>query len=390
MSSMLEQAIIDAEALKEAAIKNAEAAIIEKYSRDIKNAVDYLLEAEGEEDDLGLEDLGAGDEIGDMSMSPPEDVLPGVTSAVTDGEKLCPCPDDGEEIVVDFNQLAAMADAEMGGDMNAPGSTEPDMGLDMDGLLDDEEEEEVPLTEELIASTIEEVFGLSKEGKNPFKKDDKKNKLMVDEEEEEDEELSEEFINSAIEEAIEEVLRVDIKPVPSGTVMGAQANPVELKAQEDAIIARMRDTEFAKKEKERLKAVKDLKDLQEKYEAKNQKIDDAMKVISRLQEKLNQTNILNAKLLYTNKILNSDSLNERQKEKVVEAISRAGTVEEAKMIFETLQSTVQSSRDKRQPKSLSEAVVRNSSTFMPRRTEVLQESQLPEVDRWAILAGIKK
>jgi len=387
---MLEQAIIDAEALKEAAIKNAEAAIIEKYSRDIKNAVDYLLEAEGEEDDLGLEDLGAGDEIGDMSMSPPEDVLPGVTSAVTDGEKLCPCPDDGEEIVVDFNQLAAMADAEMGGDMNAPGSTEPDMGLDMDGLLDDEEEEEVPLTEELIASTIEEVFGLSKEGKNPFKKDDKKNKLMVDEEEEEDEELSEEFINSAIEEAIEEVLRVDIKPVPSGTVMGAQANPVELKAQEDAIIARMRDTEFAKKEKERLKAVKDLKDLQEKYEAKNQKIDDAMKVISRLQEKLNQTNILNAKLLYTNKILNSDSLNERQKEKVVEAISRAGTVEEAKMIFETLQSTVQSSRDKRQPKSLSEAVVRNSSTFMPRRTEVLQESQLPEVDRWAILAGIKK
>ena len=44
MSNMLEQAIIDAEALKEVAIKNAEAAIVEKYSDDIKEAVNQLLE----------------------------------------------------------------------------------------------------------------------------------------------------------------------------------------------------------------------------------------------------------------------------------------------------------------------------------------------------------
>ena len=44
MSNMLEQAIVDAEALKEVAIKNAEAAIVEKYSDDIKKAVDQLLE----------------------------------------------------------------------------------------------------------------------------------------------------------------------------------------------------------------------------------------------------------------------------------------------------------------------------------------------------------
>ena len=44
MSSMLEQAIIDATALKEAAVRNAEQEIIEKYSQDIKEAVDALLE----------------------------------------------------------------------------------------------------------------------------------------------------------------------------------------------------------------------------------------------------------------------------------------------------------------------------------------------------------
>jgi len=377
---MLEQAIIDAEALKAAAIKNAEAAIIEKYSANIKNAVDFLLEAE--EDELGLggeEDPMAGDLGMGMDDSPPEDVMPGIPSATTGGEKLCPCPDDGDEIVVDFNSLAAAAEAELGGDMDAPGSMEPDMGmddLDLGGLGDEEEEQ--PLTEDIIESLLDEVLGEMMSAE-----EDEEEPV---EEEEDEEELTEELIASAI----EEVLKVDFKAVPSGTVMGAQANPVELKAQQDAMIAKMRDTEFAKKEKEHQKAIKDLVSLQEKNLAKDKKIKDAMKVIDLLQKKLNETNLINAKLLYTNKVLNSDSLNERQKEKVVDAISRAGTVQEAKVIFETLQGTVQSDRNKRQPKSLSEAVTRTSSTFMPRRTEVLQESQLPEVDRWAILAGIKK
>ena len=45
MSSMLEQAIVDAQALKEAALKNAEQAVIDKYSTEIKAAVEELLES---------------------------------------------------------------------------------------------------------------------------------------------------------------------------------------------------------------------------------------------------------------------------------------------------------------------------------------------------------
>ena len=47
MSSMLEQAIIDAAALREAAIKNAEQAVIEKYAPEVKAAVNALLEGNG-------------------------------------------------------------------------------------------------------------------------------------------------------------------------------------------------------------------------------------------------------------------------------------------------------------------------------------------------------
>ena len=52
-STLLEQAIVDASALKEAAIKNAEASLVERYADDIKEAVTSLLEAP-EDDPLGM------------------------------------------------------------------------------------------------------------------------------------------------------------------------------------------------------------------------------------------------------------------------------------------------------------------------------------------------
>ena len=61
MSSMLEQSIVDATALREAAIQSAEQAVVEKYSNQIKETVEELLEQE--EMDLGG-DLGGGLDLG--------------------------------------------------------------------------------------------------------------------------------------------------------------------------------------------------------------------------------------------------------------------------------------------------------------------------------------
>ena len=44
MSNMLEQAIVDAKALREAAVKSAESAIVEKYNSEVKDALHKLLE----------------------------------------------------------------------------------------------------------------------------------------------------------------------------------------------------------------------------------------------------------------------------------------------------------------------------------------------------------
>ena len=62
MSSLLEEAIVDAKALKEAALKNAETAVLEKYARDVKSALNTLLEQE--EDPMDMGELGGDLDIG--------------------------------------------------------------------------------------------------------------------------------------------------------------------------------------------------------------------------------------------------------------------------------------------------------------------------------------
>jgi hypothetical protein len=372
---MLEQAIIDAGALKEAAMKNAEAAVIEKYADNIREAVDALLEQEDElelEDELDEEvgELGmmGGDEFGAEDGPVPVDTIPDATPALSDGENLCACPEEDEEITIDFNQLAAAVEKE-------EAALEGDEFGDLDDFSLPGEEDEF------------DEFALEES-------EDKSEDNEEITEEEDEEELSEEekLIASFIEEELKELdekLTVDHEPVPTGNVIGHGVPAAVAKAEADEALAAMRDTEKAEEFKKTQKVVKDLQEQVKKLSsAYNENKTKYIKVINHLKEKVEKTNLSNAKLLYTNRILNSGSLNERQINKVVEAISNANTVEEAKIIYETLQSAVQSSRIKRGPESLSEAISKRSSPFLPRQEKPVA-SDNNELNRWKHLAGIK-
>ena len=85
MPSMLEQAIIDASNLREAALKNAEAAVVEKYASEVKEAVTAILE---------------------------QDEIPGAEpelSAIVDDAPAAHDPDmeDDEVVVLDLDQIIA-------------------------------------------------------------------------------------------------------------------------------------------------------------------------------------------------------------------------------------------------------------------------------------------
>ena len=87
-------------------------------------------------------------------------------------------------------------------------------------------------------------------------------------------------------------------------------------------------------------------------------------LIVEAKDQLTKLNLENAKLVYQNKALNSASLNERQKTQIVEAVQSANSVEEASMIFETIQNAVGSAPDQRtRPQTLREAVQRPTSFY---------------------------
>ena len=319
MPTLLEQAIIDAQELRDAALKNAESTILEKYNNEVKNVVETLLEQEEEM-------VGAMEEP---------------AFAAAEEEEMCPCPDKEEEEVVTFSldDLKAMAD-----ELEGEPVGQEDLMADL-GMEPEEEEETLPLQEE----------------------------LELDEEEIE---LDEDSIKELVEELV-----VDVMPVKTGWLATPQG---EMQYAEELELARLASTEA----QEEIKALKDARDrltiTNESLTSDNKKL---VEGILALKEKVEETLLENAKLLYMNQALNSASLNERQKSNVVESIRKADSVEEAKVIYETLQSAAGDST-RRKPKSLSEAISRPSSTLPRRRKERAQGETIAK-DRFQRLAGLK-
>jgi hypothetical protein len=79
--------------------------------------------------------------------------------------------------------------------------------------------------------------------------------------------------------------------------------------------------------------------------AESSKLNEALKTINVLKSELNEINLLNAKLLYTNKIFKSKNLNESQKVKVLTSFDKAKNVGEVKMVFETLNEGIKVSKN---------------------------------------------
>ena len=109
MSNLLDQAIIDAEALKEVAMKNAEATILEKFSDQIKEAVEQILDEEPGDEDSGIEGMEA-DQLDDEA----ESVLDQLDPGDAEGAEMCACPDLEDQTIVKIDLDALEAGEEDG------------------------------------------------------------------------------------------------------------------------------------------------------------------------------------------------------------------------------------------------------------------------------------
>jgi len=346
MSSLLEQAIVDAAALKEAALKNAETAVLEKYSAEVKNALGNLLEQ-----DIGM----PGAEASSADIGFIEDVPLAHEDVAIDGVE------DEEVIEIDFNDLKARL------------ASEEEAGLEPDPseLLGSEEvAEEIFGAEDPMAPAAPTAFP----DQDATAPDSPALYEKVD--------VSDELID-----AIAEELTVDVAarlggwaPVASGET---QAHAQEMAVEEEAADAQ--SPEVTAEEDKNLELYESrLADLQNE-------VGGLKSLLGEAKDQLNILILENAKLLYQNKALNSASLNERQKEKIVEAVRNASSVEETRMLFETLQSAV-GSRTTRRTESLREAVSRPTTTMLlsSNRSSDASTTVDPNMDRMLRLAGLKQ
>lgn len=362
MSSLLEQAIIDAQQLREAALKSAEAAVTEKYSSEIKSIMQELINEE-------LGDPTIEEEEDPVASSGAADAVP---PAALDGEDLCPCPDDVDgdsedrEIEIDLDQLVNMASQKA-----ASSSEASPQDLDQQPL------------EEVATEETEETIS---EDEEPLEEESLEEDVEITLDEDLDINLTEEDIMGILSEMD---INVDLEAVARGWAGQSRAESEEQIHQN---LAALKDTEKGEERKELLNKIDEL---EESIKHSKATLEEYKTLAENLAEKLENVNLANAKLLYINKTLGTPSLNERQTQNIVEAISKANTVEEAKVIFETLQSTVgASSKREALPQSLSEAVNRKKPAMLvsrPRRSEQTNDKVMQNfADRMRKLAGINK
>ena len=250
-----------------------------------------------------------------------------------------------------------------------------------------EESPEEPLItvnlEELTQEFMEEI---QKEGE--LNADEMIEHEDLAEEIDSEEKMNEEFeIDESELAEIFEKVEVDVTSQKSGWLETPTSEIAE--AEDEAEAKDMQEEDQDDEEKKELE--ESLEKLQKSYMSLSKENKKYKSIVLQLKNSVNEVNTQNAKLLYTNQALNSTSLNERQKSKIVEAIDKAGSVEEAKVIYETLQSAVGSSVHKnREPKSLSEAVNKRPSTLLASRKRETAPASEPFLERMQALAGIKK
>ena len=376
MSNLLERAIIDAKALKEAALKNAEQLVIEKYSLEVKEAMNQLLEADDQAD--AMADL-FGDEDADLEMGTeePESMEASAEPTIKPGDLEAQIPDaflseDDEIISIQLNSIEdeiddeeetlfggddKLDDTEIGIDIQADDEISADADFDtgMDDMM--AADTGADLTADLMEEILEEM-GLNEE------------EIDLDE--------------------LMEAVRVDFEPVKSGWA----GTPEKIMQEyESMLLAREQDSKVKEENEELRKTVASLQNENKTLSSAALKLQEQNKEFSAafetLQEKLETMNVSNAKLLYINQALENASLNERQKRKIVEAISKAGTVQEAKIVFETMNDTVATTSDVKKEATLSEMVSRKSSLLVAARKEQTQKDANPLFNRMQALAGIK-
>ena len=308
MDDLLKEAIADAKAVRETALENAKLALQEAFTPKLQNMLSQKIQMEMEDEDEKM------DEMEDEEMEDEDDMEERSMMKAGDED---PSDDHSEEMEEEEEEDMDEGIIEIDGVKYAPVVAEEE-DEEMDETVKEEEEEDMDENADLdLEAVIKELEEELEEG-------------------EEKEDMEEQSKSSGIGAGDNKVNKVS---------SGDEEDPGKGKLKEEKEEEEMdEDIDLD----EVLKALSEEEDEEEKMDEVSQlksDLEEHRSVIETLRGKLNEVNLLNAKLLFTNKLFRKYGLNNEQKMKVVEQFDRAGNLREVKLVYSTLGESFGSARN---------------------------------------------
>ena len=128
-----------------------------------------------------------------------------------------------------------------------------------------------------------------------------------------------------------------------------------------------------------------------KDDEKEKELKEAYSTIKSLQKTINEVNLLNAKLLFANKLFRAHNMTNEQKVKVIETLDRTNSVREVKLVYSTLAENFKFSTNKSTKKSISEGIASKvTKSTKPAVSKQIIAENTNFSDRFKKLAGIIK
>ena len=347
MSDLLKEAIADAKAVRETALENAKMALEEAFTPHLKSMLSAKLSEEDveegmhDEDDPRREDDDE-DDVDEMGMKPrreDDDEEEGKDEGMHDD----PRREDDDEDEVDEGEII-----EIDGVKYAPVVE----GEHEDDEKEDDMEEELDL--ESVIKELETEIAESENVDEELEEGDKPRR------EDDDEEKKDESVNE--EEELEEEEEIDEQSTSSGIGKGTGVKMASASDEEDPGKGKIKES----------------------VEAMQNELNEYKEAVTFLREKLHEVNILNAKLLYTNRLFKEFVLSNGQKMKIVETFDRAQTTREIKLVYSTLAESFKNGDVKKS--RVQESASQKTGTTKPTQKIITEESQV--ADRFKKLAGI--
>ncbi len=348
MSDLLKEAIADAKAVRETALQNAKMALEEAFTPHLKSMLSAKLAEEEHEDDDEMEE-GEHDsprreeddeESADEGMhdSPRREDDDEEVDEMSDKS---PRREDDDEEEVDESEIV-----EIDGVKYAPIVTEDEH--------EDEEEDEMDESEELdleaVIKELEEELNETESDDDSVNEEEVVEEEIVTEEDDEDEDKDE----------------VDEQSTSSGIGSGTGVKQPSAGDEEDPGKGKVH----------------------EQVNTLQSELNEYKEAVVFLKDKLHEVNILNAKLLYTNKLFKEFVLSNDQKLKIVETFDRAQTSREIKLVYSTLaESYTDNGKEKKEVVKESYASKKSGGTA-PSKKIISEENQV--ADRFRKLAGLIK